>query len=131
MIWCVEDDNSIRDIEIYTLKSTGFEARGFEDGDSFWKELVSTDTLPELVLMDIMLPGEDGITLLKKMRQLPKTEDIPVIMATAKGMEFDKVQSLDTGADDYLVKPFSLEELAARVRAALRISHGFKDKGSA
>ena len=97
MIWCVEDDNSIRDIEIYTLKSTGFEARGFEDGDSFWKELVSTDTLPELVLMDIMLPGEDGITLLKKMRELPKTEDIPVIMATAKGMEFDKVQSLDTG----------------------------------
>ena len=122
MIWCVEDDNSIRDIEIYTLKSTGFEARGFEDGDSFWKELVSTDTLPELVLMDIMLPGEDGITLLKKMRQLPKTEDIPVIMATAKGMEFDKVQSLDTGADDYLVKPFGMMELISRIKAVLRRS---------
>ena len=121
MIWCVEDDNSIRDIEIYTLKSTGFEARGFEDGDSFWKELVSTDTLPELVLMDIMLPGEDGITLLKKMRQLPKTEDIPVIMATAKGMEFDKVQSLDTGADDYLVKPFGMMEMVSRIKAVLRI----------
>lgn len=66
MIWCVEDDDSIRDIEIYTLKSTGFEARGFVDGDSFWKELISTDRLPELVLMDIMLPGEDGIALLKK-----------------------------------------------------------------
>ena len=76
MIWCVEDDDSIRDIEIYTLKSTGFEARGFVDGDSFWKELISTDRLPELVLMDIMLPGEDGIALLKKMRELSKTEDI-------------------------------------------------------
>ena len=120
MIWCVEDDNSIRDIEIYTLKSTGFEARGFEDGDSFWKELVSTDTLPELVLMDIMLPGEDGITLLKKMREMPKTEDIPVIMATAKGMEFDKVQSLDAGADDYLVKPFGMMEMVSRIKAVLR-----------
>ena len=119
MIWCVEDDNSIRDIEIYTLKSTGFEARGFEDGDSFWKELVSTDTLPELVLMDIMLPGEDGITLLKKMREMPKTEDIPVIMATAKGMEFDKVQSLDTGADDYLVKPFGMMEMVSRIKQCL------------
>ena len=115
MIWCVEDDDSIRDIEIYTLKSTGFEARGFVDGDSFWKELISTDRLPELVLMDIMLPGEDGIALLKKMRELSKTEDIPVIMATAKGMEFDKVQSLDIGADDYLVKPFEY----TRFKAAL------------
>ena len=123
MIWCVEDDNSIRDIEIYTLKSTGFDARGFEDGDSFWKELVSTDTLPELVLMDIMLPGEDGITLLKKMREMPKTEDIPVIMATAKGMEFDKVQSLDTGADDYLVKPFGMMEMVSRIKAVLRKEH--------
>ena len=120
MIWCVEDDDSIRDIEIYTLKSTGFEARGFVDGDSFWKELISTDRLPELVLMDIMLPGEDGIALLKKMRELSKTEDIPVIMATAKGMEFDKVQSLDIGADDYLVKPFGMMEMVSRVKAVLR-----------
>lgn len=120
MIWCVEDDDSIRDIEIYTLKSTGFEARGFADSDSFWKELIATDRLPELVLMDIMLPGEDGITLLKKMRDLPKTEDIPVIMATAKGMEFDKVQSLDIGADDYLVKPFGMMEMVSRIKAVLR-----------
>lgn len=120
MIWCVEDDDSIRDIEIYTLKSTGFEARGFVDGDSFWKELISTDRLPELVLMDIMLPGEDGIALLKKMRELSKTEDIPVIMATAKGMEFDKVQSLDIGADDYLVKPFGMMEMVSRIKAVLR-----------
>lgn len=120
MIWCVEDDDSIRDIEIYTLKSTGFEARGFVDGDSFWKELISTDRLPELVLMDIMLPGEDGIALLKKMRELSKTEDIPVIMATAKGMEFDKVQSLDMGADDYLVKPFGMMEMVSRIKAVLR-----------
>lgn len=120
MIWCVEDDDSIRDIEIYTLKSTGFEAMGFVDGDSFWKELISTDRLPELVLMDIMLPGEDGIALLKKMRELSKTEDIPVIMATAKGMEFDKVQSLDIGADDYLVKPFGMMEMVSRIKAVLR-----------
>lgn len=120
MIWCVEDDDSIRDIEIYTLKSTGFNARGFADGDSFWDELISTDILPELVLMDIMLPGLDGVELLKKMRELPKTKDVPVIMATAKGMEFDKVQSLDNGADDYLVKPFGMMEMVSRIKAVLR-----------
>lgn len=120
MIWCVEDDESIRDIEIYTLNSTGFEARGFVDGNSFWNELINTDILPELVLMDIMLPGLDGFTLLKKMKELPKTKNIPVIMATAKGMEFDKVHSLDNGADDYLVKPFGMMEMVSRIKAVLR-----------
>ncbi len=102
MIWCVEDDASIRDIELYALTSTGFEARGFDDGASFW-EALQTET-PELVLLDVMLPGEDGVSLLKKMKAAPALRDIPVIMATAKGAEYDKIQSLDLGADDYLVK---------------------------
>ena len=118
MIWCVEDDASIRDIELYALTSTGFEARGFDDGASFW-EALQTET-PELVLLDVMLPGEDGVSLLKKMKAAPALRDIPVIMATAKGAEYDKIQSLDLGADDYLVKPFALEELHARIRALLR-----------
>ena len=93
MIWCVEDDASIRDIELYALTSTGFEARGFDDGASFW-EALQTET-PELVLLDVMLPGEDGVSLLKKMKAAPALRDIPVIMATAKGAEYDKIQSLD------------------------------------
>ena len=93
MIWCVEDDASIRDIELYALTSTGFEARGFVDGASFW-EVLQTET-PELVLLDVMLPGEDGVSLLKKMKAAPALRDIPVIMATAKGAEYDKIQSLD------------------------------------
>ena len=103
MIWCVEDDASIRDIELYALTSTGFEARGFDDGASFW-EALQTET-PELVLLDVMLPGEDGVSLLKRMKAAPTLRDIPVIMATAKGAEYDKIQSLDLGADDYLVSP--------------------------
>ena len=122
MIWCVEDDASIRDIELYALTSTGFEARGFDDGASFW-EALQTET-PELVLLDVMLPGEDGVSLLKKMKAAPALRDIPVIMATAKGAEYDKIQSLDLGADDYLVKPFSLRELAARIEALLRRAYG-------
>lgn len=118
MIWCVEDDASIRDIEIYTLRSTGFEARGFEDGKSFWDELQKG--LPELVVLDIMLPGMDGIQLLKKMRADERTRDIPVIMATAKGEEYDKIQGLDLGADYYLAKPFGVMELVSCVRAVLR-----------
>ena len=93
MIWCVEDDSGIREIEVYTLNSTGFEARGFADGASF-REALETET-PELVLLDVMLPGEDGVSLLRYLRQLPRTREIPVIMATAKGMEYDKIQSLD------------------------------------
>lgn len=122
MIWCVEDDDSIREIEVYTLVSTGFEARGFADGRSMRKALETEK--PELILLDIMLPGEDGVALLKFLRAHPATADIPVIMATAKGMEYDKVQSLDLGADDYLVKPFGMMEMVSRVRAVLRRSQG-------
>ena len=118
MIWCVEDDASIRDIEVYALSSTGFEARGFEDGDSFWDALQSEK--PELVVLDVMLPGKDGVTLLKLMKTNEAFADIPVIMATAKGTEYDKIQSLDLGADDYLVKPFGIMEMVSRVKAVLR-----------
>ena len=118
MIWCVEDDASIREIELYALTSTGFEARGFEDGSAFWAALQTEK--PELVLLDVMLPGEDGVTLLKRMKNGPALRDIPVIMATAKGAEYDKIQSLDLGADDYLVKPFGVMEMVSRVKAVLR-----------
>ncbi len=118
MIWCVEDDPSIRDIEVYALSSTGFEARGFEDGDSFWDALQSET--PELVVLDVMLPGKDGVTLLKMMKASEELREIPVIMATAKGSEYDKIQSLDLGADDYLVKPFGIMEMVSRVKAVLR-----------
>ncbi len=118
MIWCVEDDSSIRDIEVYALTSTGFEARGFEDGDIFWNALQTEK--PELVLLDVMLPGMDGVTLLKMMKASEEFRDIPVIMATAKGTEYDKIQSLDLGADDYLVKPFGIMEMVSRVKAVLR-----------
>ena len=118
MIWCVEDDPSIRDIEVYALTSTGFEAEGFEDGDKFWTALQSQQ--PELVILDVMLPGKDGVTLLKMMKDTEGFRDIPVIMATAKGSEYDKIQSLDLGADDYLVKPFGIMEMVSRVKAVLR-----------
>ena len=118
MIWCVEDDASIREIELYALTSTGFEARGFEDGTAFWAAL--QEEKPELVLLDVMLPGEDGISLLKKMKADPALTEIPVIMATAKGAEYDKIQGLDLGADDYLVKPFGVMEMVSRVKAVLR-----------
>ena len=118
MIWCVEDDSSIRDIEVYALSSTGFEARGFEDGDSFWSALQSGK--PDLVVLDVMLPGKDGVTLLKLMKGSDEFRDIPVIMATARGSEYEKIQSLDLGADDYLVKPFGIMEMVSRVKAVLR-----------
>lgn len=118
MIWCVEDDSEIREIEIYALKSTGFSARGFTEGDSFLRALANE--MPSLVILDVMLPGMDGIELLKKMKSSPRTENIPVIMATAKGMEYDKICGLDLGADDYLVKPFGVMEMVARVKAVLR-----------
>ena len=116
MIWCVEDDASIRDIELYTLRSTGFEARGFEDGGAFLAALETER--PELVILDVMLPGMDGVELLRRMKMA--IPDIPVIMATAKGAEYDKIQSLDLGADDYLVKPFGMMEMVSRVKAVLR-----------
>ena len=118
MIWCVEDDSSIRDIEVYALTSVGFEAKGFEDGDSFWNALQSEK--PDLVVLDVMLPGKDGVTLLKLMKDSEEFREIPVIMATAKGSEYDKIQSLDLGADDYLVKPFGIMEMVSRVKAVLR-----------
>lgn len=118
MIWCVEDDASIRDIEVYALSSTGFEARGFEDGTSFWEAL--QESRPDLVVLDVMLPGVNGVELLKRMKASEVFQDIPVIMATAKGSEYDKIQSLDLGADDYLVKPFGIMEMVSRVKAVLR-----------
>lgn len=120
MIFCVEDDGNIRELVIYTLETTGFQARGFEDGKSFL-EALALET-PELVLMDIMLPGEDGLSLLRKMKSSAKTKDIPVIMVTAKGAEYDKVKGLDLGADDYVTKPFGMMELVSRIKAVLRRS---------
>ena len=118
MIWCVDDDNTIRDIEVYTLTQTGFEAKGFVDGISMLEALKTEK--PELILLDIMLPGKDGVEVLKEIRQNPKTRKIPVIMATAKGTEMDKIQGLDSGADDYLVKPFGVMEMVSRIKAVLR-----------
>lgn len=118
MIWCVEDDASIRDIEVYALQSTGFEARGFEDGASFWEALQKER--PELVVLDVMLPGMDGIELLRRMRAAAELREIPVVMATARGAEYDKIHGLDLGADYYLVKPFGVMELVSCVKAVLR-----------
>ena len=118
MIWCVEDDANIREIEVYALNSTGMEARGFESGDELWRAL-GRET-PELILLDVMLPGEDGVSILRRLRADERYRDIPVIMATAKGTEFDKVQSLDMGADDYITKPFGMMEMISRVKAVLR-----------
>ncbi len=118
MIWCVEDDASIRDIEVYALNSTGLAAEGFADGAAFWQALQRTQ--PELVVLDVMLPEIDGIELLRRMKADAALREIPVIMATAKGTEYDKIQGLDLGADDYLAKPFGVMELVSRVKAVLR-----------
>lgn len=118
MIWCVDDDNTIRDIEVYTLTQTGFKAKGFSDGASVLEALKSEK--PELIVLDIMMPGKDGREVLKEIRNSPATRKIPVIMATAKGTEMDKIQSLDTGADDYLVKPFGMMEMVSRIKAVMR-----------
>ena len=118
MIFCVEDDSNIRELVVYTLETTGFKARGFEVGREFL-EALALET-PELVLMDIMLPGDDGLELLKKLKASPKTREIPVIMVTAKGAEYDKVKGLDLGADDYVTKPFGMMELVSRIKAVLR-----------
>ena len=123
MIFCVEDDANIRKLIVYTLESTGFSAAGFEDGASFFNEL--EEGLPELVILDIMLPGMDGMEILSRMKNDERFEDIPVIMATAKGTEYDKVQGLDAGADDYITKPFGMLELVSRVKAVLRRSQKY------
>lgn len=118
MIFCVEDDDSIRDLMIYALRSAGMEAAGYSDGRALWQAL--GQECPDLIMLDIMLPGEDGISILRELRSQAVTRDIPVIMATAKGTEYDKVLGLDLGADDYLAKPFGMMEMVSRVRAVLR-----------
>ncbi|STY85253.1 winged helix-turn-helix domain-containing protein [Mobiluncus mulieris] len=120
MIYFVEDDRNIRDLVVYTLGSTGFEALGCEDDKAFRAEMAKTH--PELVLLDIMLPGTDGIQILRRLKADRSTTDIPIIMVTARGAEFEKVKSLDLGADDYVTKPFGMMELVSRVRAVLRRS---------
>ena len=126
MIWCIEDDANIREIEVYTLNSPGFEAKGFASGEEFFSALRTE--LPELIILDIMLPGEDGVKILERLKAYSETRDIPVIMATAKGTEFDKIQSLDLGADDYMVKPFGMMEMVSRVKAVLRRTQKSKVK---
>lgn len=118
MIWCVDDDNNIREIEVYTLTQTGFEARGFENGKALLEALETE--IPDLIVLDIMMPETDGITALQAIRSNPKTKNIPIIMATAKGTEIDKIGGLNLGADDYLVKPFGVMEMVARIKAVLR-----------
>ncbi len=118
MIYFLEDDNNIRNFVIYALNNTEFEARGFENPQQFWKEMKNEK--PDLLLLDIMLPEEDGITILKKLRSSNDTRELPVIMLTAKGTEYDKVVGLDSGADDYISKPFGIMELVSRIKALLR-----------
>ena len=125
MIYCVEDDTAIRELMVYTLKASGFEARGFADAKDF-RDAVDSE-VPNLVLLDIMLPGEDGITVLEKLRNRADTRTVPVIMASAKSTEYDKVSGLDRGADDYLAKPFGMMEMVSRVRAVLRRSAAPQD----
>jgi len=120
MIYCVEDDLSIRELMLYTLRASGFDAMGFEDGEQLFSAL--SQARPQMILLDIMLPGMDGIAILKRLREDPGTARIPIIMASAKGTEYDKVVALDLGADDYLAKPFGMMEMVSRIRAVLRRS---------
>ena len=118
MIYCVEDDSSIRELMIYTLGASNFEAVGFQDGNELFRALQSE--IPQLIMLDIMLPGEDGISILKKLRSNSSTANIPIILCTAKGTEYDKVIGLDFGADDYLVTPFGIMQMISRIKALLR-----------
>ena len=121
MIYCVEDDLGIRNMMLYTLNSAGFETKGFCDSNEFWQEMANS--LPDLIILDLMLPGgEDGLTILNKLKQKSTTLNIPVIIASAKGEEYDRVIGLDNGADDYLSKPFGMMEMVSRVKAVLRRS---------
>lgn len=122
MIYYVEDDENIRELVIYTLSQVGLPAKGFPDAAAFWSAL--EEQLPELILLDIMLPREDGLAMLKRLRSDERTAEIPVIMITARGTEYDKVLGLDLGADDYIAKPFGMAELVARVKARLRRKTG-------
>ena len=118
MIYLVEDDDSIRELVVYTLRTTGFEAKGFSTAALFWEAVEGEQ--PELVLLDIMLPDEDGLHILKRLRSNAETADLPVIMLTAKSTEYDRVLGLDSGADDYIPKPFGMMELVSRIKALLR-----------
>ena len=118
MIYCVEDERNIRELLVYTLETTGFEAIGIQEGKELFRCLEKE--LPDLILLDIMLPGEDGLEILSRLKASEVTKEIPVIMVTAKGAEYDKVMGLDCGADDYITKPFGMMEFIARVRAVLR-----------
>lgn len=120
MIYCVEDERNIRELLIYTLETTGFKARGLGNGNELMKVL--KEEIPELILLDIMLPGDDGYTILEQLKSMPSVKDVPVIMVTAKEAEFDKVKGLEGGADDYITKPFGMMEFVARVKAVLRRS---------
>ena len=122
MIYCVEDDRNIRELLVYTLETTGFEAKGLADGNELWAALKTADAIPEMILLDIMLPGEDGYAILEKLKNFSATRNIPVIMVTAKEAEYDKVRGLESGADDYITKPFGMMEFVARVKAVLRRS---------
>ena len=124
LIYVVEDDKNIQEIETFALANVGYEVKGFDSAMDFYEAL--NDTTPDLILLDIMLPGEDGISILKKLKAQSTTADIPVIMATAKGTEYDKVIGLDLGADDYLAKPFGMMEMVSRVKAVLR--RAYKDE---
>ena len=125
-IYIVEDDESIREIEQYALKSGGFEADGFENSKDFFKAL--EDKIPDLIILDIMLPDEDGLQVLRKLRKKSATRRIPIIMVTAKSSEIDKVKGLDQGADDYMTKPFGVMELLSRVKAMLRRTREFAEE---
>ena len=125
MIYIVEDDRNIQEIERFALKNSGYQAIGFETAKEFYKAL--NEKLPELILLDIMLPDEDGLSILKRLRSRADTQKIPVILVTAKTSEIDKVKGLDGGADDYIAKPFGVMEMIARVKALLRRSGGMEE----
>lgn len=128
MIYLVEDDDNIRKLVSYALSKDGHEVQGFADPSLFWKEIKSK--IPSAVILDIMLPGEDGLSILKKLRSAPETENLPIIMLTARSSEFDKVTGLDAGADDYIAKPFGITELVSRVNALLRRAGRYSPKPS-
>ena len=125
MIYCLEDDADIRELELYTLNSMNFKAEGFADAQSFFQAIAKE--LPELVVLDVVLPDMSGVDVLKKLRANPKTAKLPVIMATARGAEYEKIKALDLGADDYMTKPFSVMEMVARIKAILRRSNEGSD----
>ena len=127
MIYFIEDDRSINEVVFYSLKNSGFEVKGFERPSEFWKAM--KEETPDLILLDIMLPEEDGLQILRKLRSSKETSDLPIIMVTAKDAEYDKVIGLDSGADDYMTKPFSMLELVSRIRALLRRTSNHKDDG--